>query len=259
MWASSALHLNDATESRYAIDVLRAELKRRLDSVTESAALSRHWKDFYEEWEGKTGSPVLADGNTPVYVLSFSANGNQLSQWRAYCRHGAGFSMGFAFSDLAYALATSEFLLVRCVYQPREQAALVSAGIDYMQRAWRRADGFLGLKGLSFVLRTGMKFMAVMQAIKHESFKEEEEWRLVGYESPNAPRRFRVGRFGVVPYCAVPLCPPEQKPTVGRVYIGPSEDPAVARIAVSDLLWAHAARVQGQDDRVVESGIPYRG
>jgi hypothetical protein len=118
IWASNALHLNDATESQYAFEVLRAELEQRLDNSAESAALSKRWKDFYEEWKGKIGSAALTDIETPVYVLSFSTNGNQLSQWRAYCRDDSGFSVGFTLSNIAYVRAASEFLLVKCVYQP---------------------------------------------------------------------------------------------------------------------------------------------
>ena len=54
--------------------------------------------------------------NLTPFVASFSENGDQLSQWRAYCPKGNGFSIGFRYSDLSYLLKTTGFRLVKCIY-----------------------------------------------------------------------------------------------------------------------------------------------
>jgi hypothetical protein len=122
IWASSALHLNDATEIRFAFDLLRRKLGKR-----------------------------LADG------------------------------------------------LVKCLYKPAEHDILIIAAIDYMQRVWRKLEGLEGCRKWAFQSRMIGKVTAVMLAMKHESFEEEQEWRLVGYGPPKVPVRFRSGRFGIVP------------------------------------------------------------
>lgn len=257
IWASSALHLNDAKVFQHAHNLLKGELRKRLHDVAQAAALSPEWKGLYREWEDESSTT-----DPDVYVVSFSTEGNQLSQWRAYCRDGNGFSIGFGLPDLAYARATSNFHLVKCVYDPAEQGQLIDAAIRYMERVWARDKSLKGCRGWNFFLRMTAKLQAVMLALKDPSFSEEEEWRLVGGTSKTIPRMFRPGRFGIVPYCAIPLCKPDDKPSLARVFIGPNLEPAVAKIAVEDLLrdettpFIHDKSVAKTE--VVESGIPYR-
>ena len=51
-----------------------------------------------------------------IYVASFTANPDLLSQWRGYCPNGAGFCLGFSCQNLAGFSAENEFRLAECIY-----------------------------------------------------------------------------------------------------------------------------------------------
>jgi hypothetical protein len=92
LWLSNAAYLNDQGELAYPARVATAVLadawkKEKDDSIREllratSQSLVTH--ALFKSW----------------FVASFSAHGNLLSQWRAYCRRG-GYSIGFDGSSLA--------------------------------------------------------------------------------------------------------------------------------------------------------------
>jgi hypothetical protein len=74
IWASSAIYLNDTQEFRYAVRVAIAVLEEERQAhhgEFEEAALSVI--RFFEGVDGKTS-----------FVASFSEQGDDLSQWRAY-------------------------------------------------------------------------------------------------------------------------------------------------------------------------------
>jgi hypothetical protein len=93
---------------------------------------------------------------------------------------------------------------------------------------------------LAFYERLAQTAFAVLLALKHEGFREEQEWRLISLDS-QLPARFRPGRFGIVPYCAVPLCKPGEKLGLANVYVGPNAAPELAKAAVQELVGQHTA------------------
>jgi Protein of unknown function (DUF2971) len=254
IWATDALHLNDAREFKCSMELLQAELEKRSNSEFALAGRSSEWNSLLAEWK----EDPQGRHQSRMYVASFSARGNQLSQWRSYCRNGNGFSIGFHPSDLAYAQRTSSFHLVKCVYHANEQASLIRSVVSYLEKGWLKARRIEGLDGLAFLLRLGSKATAAMLAIKDSSFEEEQEWRLVGYANAHIPLRFRAGRYGIVSYCALPLSRPNEKPTVADIYLGPNDNVEEAMIAVSDFLRHATSQNPGHTDNVVPSGIPYR-
>lgn len=259
IWASDPLHLNDARELRHAQSVLLSEFAARAaDPTTPQEDRSIYLRA--SEYHRRPRPPYVA----MTHVVSFSVNGDQLSQWRAYCPRGNGFSIGFALSDLKRALEPSRYRLVKCVYDRDEQQELIKALCDYTIRGLRRVARLKekeelveprrrrGL-GLRLELRLGEFAVRVMLAIKHHSFREEQEWRLVGEcDQP----RFRSGRFGIMPYSAIPLCGADQKPSFEKIYVGPNAEPGLATDAVHRFLSAYAET--NPHDRIVNSEVPYR-
>lgn len=126
IWATDALYMNDAEEMRHADIVLRQEYQARLADgalLQEDKAMFLSGLEALEERQRQRNA-------APTYVVSFSSHGDQLSQWRAYCQ-GGGFSIGFDWADLKFAVSSSQFCLVKCVYDAGEQRDLIRACIDY--------------------------------------------------------------------------------------------------------------------------------
>ena len=253
IWASDALHLNDAKERSHAGEVLVDQLGARVSdgtiSVAERDALLGALR--YHQ----TVDPL---GVSSDYVASLSENGDQLSQWRAYCPQGNGFSLGLSTSDLGYVIGQTRFRLVKCVYDPEQQRALIRAMMKYF------LPRGLGWRESSPRARIEVEWCAaIMLAIKDPSFAEEQEWRLVGsvLSTRDHRRSFRQGRFGIVPYIPLPLCPPNQKPSYSHVYVGPNAEPGIARKAVIGMLQDWGRVVVGEPqahDKVLGSRVPFR-
>jgi hypothetical protein len=82
--------------------------------------------------------------------------------------------------------------------------------------------------------RTKFSFLAA--AIKHESFREESEWRLVGAPEQGHVIQFRPGRFGVVPYLEIPLASENQNVPVAELVIGPSDDKKASLLGAETIM-----------------------
>ena len=248
LWASNALYLNDAREVAHGMNLLSEEIKGLLSVAV---SLPKELKEAIEDWQESSRDAV----GGPL-VISFSEHPDQLSQWRAYCRGGSGFSIGFGLGDLEYASSASQFRLVKCVYAPSEQAELIGAVVRYLRLGFHHKKAFkLGF--LAFYQRLAQKAFAVLLALKHEGFREEQEWRLISLDS-QLPLRFRPGRFGIVPYCAVPLCKPGEKLGLANVYVGPNAAPELAKAAVQELVGQHTRPFPNSQPEIIASQIPYR-
>ena len=85
---------------------------------------------------------------------------------------------------------------------------------------------------------------------------EEKEWRLVGDPHVHAPLKHRPGRFGVLPYCELPLCANSEEPPLQQIIVGPNDEPKVAKAAVLGLL--HRLGKSFDPNRILISKIPLR-
>ena len=124
-----------------------------------------------------------------------------------------------------------------------------------MELSVLRAKRIPNFGGLTFLHHSLRKAIAAMLALKDKGFEEEHEWRLVVDE--DAPSRFRTGRFGILPYCPIPLCLPSEKVAFTDVYIGPHPEPGVAENALWGFLRVEST-VKGLRERIRQSAIPYR-
>lgn len=217
--ATNIRHLNDSSEYRGAQIRVIQEMNRRgrADFVR---VLSGGQQVNTLQAIGQTAFD-LASLNDPVFVVSFSEEEDLLSQWRAYCPHGDGYSLGFDASDFP-GNAAEEVTLVKCVYTAEDAAGLCNALIE----SWDQQED----DQPPDMNRMIGDCMAIMAAVKHPGFAEEKEWRLVG-TGGNQPKKFRSGRHGIVPYIEVPFGIP-QGLRLKSVCLGPNSDKEAARVAI---------------------------
>jgi hypothetical protein len=93
--------------------------------------------------------------------------------------------------------------------------------------------------------------------IKHPSFAEEREWRLVSLVENRSRSMllYRQGQSMIIPYQTVPLGDDRKLLPVRQIYVGPTPHPELAVNSVTGLLAA-----TGHDEIAVErSAVPYRG
>jgi hypothetical protein len=250
IWASDIRFLNDSEEYRHAVDLLREEV----DAI-DDGHLRELTADLIVE-EFRTG--FLSSTSMPLFVASFSAAKDLLSQWRAYTEVTKGVSLGF---DLREIRPETQHLVIfaPCVYDEQRKRALIRSALQELMKCvrdirdavaasfqisqrfpaevWEKltpnmADNEISKMSGDFgraAKRAIYNLVPVMSLLKHPSFAEEQEWRLVIHANPeklgpSSDKKIRVGKASLIPYIDFDL--PRDKnanlPTLTELLIGPN-------------------------------------
>jgi len=237
LWMTDIEFVNDAEELAYARASVLDELQVRAYEIAAPEV------DGYADPDGSRAevlrnvareleqSPQAHPSRTyHVYAACFCENGDLLSQWRAYGGDG-GYAIGFR---------TAALLEVRTLLES-VHFAKVTYGLDdarhylaaMLEAVAPHPTAHPGVQGnvqlMSLVLPT-------VAAIKHPTFAEEQEWRLLSTSwGASESLRFRPGSAGLVPYVEVSL--PDD--AVAHVIVGPGRYPRVRISGVAQLLERH--------------------
>lgn len=242
LWTTNIYYLNDSKEFKYSYDLLLEILQNKSDH--EDISLEKVLANIVSSKTGVGGclskslSKILSFGSMPIYVLSFSEKGDLLSQWRAYGEKGSGFSIGFEPEVIETLIDKNEingekFKVVKCSYDRVKQEKLISeilveeeaimleikeAALEKKEISELQDDVINKLEGLLF------KFIQIAPILKHPSFEEEQEWRLV---SPlagikNFPTLFRESDSMIIPYCEFKIADDDEPLPFSTVKVGPT-------------------------------------
>ena len=235
------MHLNDSAEVNYAIEMMRQQLALRpkIEGIADEV-----WKKFSDGV-----SDYMPTVETAAhFVGSFSQRKDLLSQWRAYSGEGVGFSIGFDFARLKGLAERKKFSLSRCSYSPTDNAKsinhLIELGIQALKEKrleWAVTQCVVGL-------------LLMAPRLKHPSFQEEEEWRLISGVDDNSEERFRVGKSMLIPYKEFELVEEGGKTPFTEVVVGPAPHMELSAASVESLLLG--SHLEGVD--VSLSEVPYR-
>jgi len=253
LWASEATALNDAREVSYGIDVAKTVLTKRtkmaIDSPYEKALL-RYLRDVSLAPEGMRWK-------TSPFVISFCHKVTRSGQWLHYGRSGRGVAIGFdpRGLDLTGRPPENSFDLIRIDYSPKSQRARIESMIDegrtFVDRVGE-TDNNITVTASYVAFFLGL----VASHMKHPSFKEENELRLIGFEpleggkrfgANRSPTKFRMSNDRLIPYKALDFKPSSIK----EVVIGYSSP--LSQEAVRTFLAEHNVEA-----RVTRSKVPVR-
>jgi hypothetical protein len=252
IWATNIRFLNDSREFALAMDLTREILRERL-----SQAKARYQQALYS---------VLSDGlshsqESQLFVASFSANGDQLSQWRGYSSEGTGYSVGFNAGILLrpHGEEGPRFLL-SCIYNPKQREELlhrvVSEVVRYAEenRVYETANRDR-IHAAAFKRFAGLLSLAA-PIVKDQSFEEELEWRLVAPSSSfdQADPQFRSGKSSLIPFFKYRLADEGADLEIREIIIGPTPEQELAELALKSLKATQGISIGS----VRASQIPYR-
>jgi hypothetical protein len=263
LWASHIRYLNDSKEFLHAFSVL------------EDVSDDKHGKaeDPLEKYFfSRLGPELDALKDIDSYVFCFSENGDLLSQWRGYTPNGSGFAFAFQTPDLRRWAESQRFRLAPCIYDLDQQRALIGWTIDEILKEMREQrlqmeagnessspapEGYWENFTDSWIRHfTSMPFADIAPLLKHPSFSEEREWRLVtnligrGHENVG----FRAGIATITPYFEFRIGDDQQALRFADIKVGPSPFPDLA-VKSLELLFAKS----GIDDQKISlSEIPFR-
>ena len=103
IWATHIRYLNDTSEGKFVLDCLLDEISRNYELPKEWRAFLGTFNEPVTEKCNPVDSSIIEAGlsvaiwatSPTVFVASFSAKGDSLSQWRAYSGESGGYSVAF--------------------------------------------------------------------------------------------------------------------------------------------------------------------
>jgi Protein of unknown function (DUF2971) len=253
LWATHHQYLNDQREFLHAMDIAREvvdDLSKNIDATGVEL--------LKEPLIRCVRALELPSESINVCVVSFSEDGDSLSQWRAY-GGPSGFAIGF---DPAKLKVAAGWYLAPCIYDPVKQRATIQAVIEeVLEENSAPGDGTesettfreLGGNLLSYLYR----YAPIM---KHESFREEREWRFISRPVPchREGFDFREGRSTIIPYFKLPLCEQNEEFPVSEIVVGPTREPDRSARSVRTLLLSKNVSRPSRYVPVRNSNVPYR-
>ncbi len=232
-FATDLRFLNDRREFVHLTTIAESVINEVPDHKTGGAKV----RDAMKVLCNKAFERSLGKIHIELFVTSFSAAEDQLSQWRGYSAGTSGVCIGFdmesfrppknlgilaAFAPCVYETALQRDLVVSTLQPFRDE---IEGNLDKIGGSDRDA----GAPASQFYQAASRLFVALwtLAALsKDPSFREEQEWRLVlpfdadRKPPPNNPPRFRTSKTTLIPYIAHPDPPRKPMPVVD-VILGP--------------------------------------
>lgn len=211
LWASSTAFMNDAGESRLAVQYLkeeRAKMGRKFPKILDS------YLDNVGNWDedGRSHASFYNSSNLR-FLLSAAKSGDSLTLWRGYAGTGdVAYAVGLDRREMLNILATDH-------YDPKSVGKNTGKlrqwfDIDYSRSNAQKAakdaveEIILTYKGAEndargdVIEKIDELTEKLRDEIKHEGFVHEEEVRIMAKVHHDLIR-YRPGRFGMVPYIAL--------------------------------------------------------
>lgn len=220
LWVTQIQYMNDSKEFGHAVDIALELIKRR--KVSASTQLAK----FYSVME----NTLYSSNGARTFIFSMTENPDQLSQWRGYCGLG-GYSIGFNKSALQELCSSSNFRLEKCVYDDSEKERVIGEVIDGAVDYFNSQNGRDDYDVIEHESKFYGRFLKIGSTMKHSSFVEEQEWRLIGGPFPwtDQQSQWRTRDGVLLPYYEVKLeRDADGYLPVSEVYIGPCKERQLA-------------------------------
>lgn len=250
LWLSDYSYLNDRRELTHGVDVVCEVADEMLRTHPESAV-----GELLLAWKRN-----LSATTHRVCIVSFSADEDSLSQWRAY----GPIAIGIEPRHLP--IHAYQTRLGAVEYDREIQRKLASIYLSHLTQAYQVDLKEGQLEYTPDVYHGTERIIELVAFFKDAAFRSEHEYRLVYIEDtatsrsfnlPSPPKNFRVARTRLVPYVASDeLSPFKNKRSpldVKEVVLGPEADDLLER-GVRELLASSAL----PDVKVRRSRVPYR-
>ncbi len=259
LWLTSVFDLNDPSELKHGLTLASDRLSGLIKGGRpESTLLASLFADFARTGIGEAGY---------FYCCSFSSNGDELGQWRAYADNGRGFALAFDAGSIeldfarescgtnwAFPLAYDDAKLAE-ILEKLALSALESVQVPdqgYLKMEWGKEY----LTVIGTILSANAIFAASF--FKHAAYRNESEYRFLssfGINKRPKNRKYRSRPYSLAEYLEYQWGE-KSLDALKKIVIGPAADRIKAEKFVDDCL-----RATGFSNGKVEiehSTIPYR-
>jgi hypothetical protein len=210
LFATKIQYFNDSAEFHLALDLAFALLQEPDAGGT-------------VERRARIAEQIHAVRQANIFAVSLTTDGDLLSQWRAYGRSSNMYAVGLRSSVLLRIAEERDGMLSRCLYDTEGHRQKIGDAVDAAVHDGGHADAFRN------------SILSIAPLVKHPSFEEENEWRLVTPLLDERGMEFREGLFTPVPYIAVPLRA-DGESAIREVVVGPSRHRELAIMATAAFL-----------------------
>lgn len=246
IWATNSMYLNDTSEVRLGLSMVRSRLAHRELELFSSIDEGRSHQTAEVGGTSGAGSArerlsaeselaqikqiraalEASEEDSVTYVACLTEHWDQLSQWRGYSREG--YCLGFDTRMILESLVDRNRVMRRVqYYDEADNDVLVSRMVDV-------AVGHRGVATQDLLdvaadrHRRFIAEVAVIEAafLKHRSFREEAEVRIV--EMSSEPDLFTPNQYGMVPRRTIPIPPG----AIRSVRVGPSAHAELKRLSL---------------------------
>jgi hypothetical protein len=267
LWFTDIRYLNDPSEFHFGQEFALKALGRM---AKEHASGDQLVRVFCEKMLSGLNE---ARQTFSMFVGSFSKNGDELGQWRAYSDDGKGFCLGISPSVFTPAelqedpLKNAVFIVIsyNAAQAETEQTGGVEQAVEMLKQSkvrgvLNKTPGFrkVFLQQLSVELAKWIYFVSV--GFKHPAYQTEQEIRLLLINETETLQpyvRIRARNGVLVPYIPWPFAPSlRQEGTITVIRVGPAAPPS-AEGALHALL--NGQGISPARVKISKSTIPYRG
>jgi hypothetical protein len=269
IWATMIYFLNDLQEFKYATTILEEVLSERQAKLPQNVLLPLALSPPGPYTPGSKEEALfrlyrfLIDmlssdlyEKIPICVFSLSEWGDLLSQWRGYCPCGGGYSVGFRSDSLTLSLQPRNLTLVPCVYDQAKQKILIESEVTKLERDYLDCHPMKDFNEVMAKIsgRFLVDFSRKAPTIKHPSFREECEWRIISRPIPPKDLEFHVGKSILIPHFPIRFEATEPFP-IDEIIVGPAPEQS---LAVNSLKSYILNKGLSFNSNVKISEIPYR-
>lgn len=189
--------MNDFSEHHYGLRLMRLRTRAILGKSHPFVSLVNFW------------TPQIP---RRAFASCFCESPNVLPMWREYANHGEGYCLGFSTTDLFRICdPITADLLTKINY------GAISDSLEELLVSIR--DGSLGEDKATF--QAGA-LSYLTHFIKHKSFVDEQEWRLVTWDPPIDRVMFNSGAGTIKPYIELKIQYGDERLPLERVICGPT-------------------------------------
>jgi hypothetical protein len=258
LWASDIRYMNDSAELKHTADLIRTEITDRIGAGHAKPDLLNQFLDWVTH--------RITNGHM-LFAASFRSNGNLLSQWRGYSRVGKGVSLGFNPDFILECAEKQTFQIGKCIYNRGEQRKLISQVIDSVEALADKGDdnrdnhprGGSDRSYHDIFQEIESDLLRIAAILKHPSFREEEEWRIISPVITDYRKEtvlFREGTSMLVPYIEFNLATQNNSSiALEHLFLGPTPNITISMNSLTMFLSKRGIRPKGG---ISYCQIPYR-
>lgn len=213
LWASNIWYLNDTREYLHATEVIKDLIRTVAVSKSDQEAALQLLADYQNRQFDE------------IHTISLSEHGDRLSQWRGYCSVNSGYSIGFDKKLLVELAAKQGYELVQCIYDKDAQEKILLPHVQALIAGDAERIRDLG---------------TIAPRLKHPSFSEEQEWRLVIKDFDFRSKDdwgIRQGNTMLIPYTRFTVKNDHSYSSIYEIVIGPTPEPELAKHSLSKFMF----------------------